>query len=358
MQTELTKMLGIEHPVIQCGMANVVGPELVIAVCKAGGLGFLPTTTAPLDVYREQIRYIRSEVGNRPFGCNMSPLVPNAEKYLKIWMEEKVPVWGSGIRDPFSMYGIKKPTYCYYFPTVGSVKVGKKLVDKGLADAVITHGCEGGGHPGNIASTVLVPRAASEIKVPVIASGGFCDGRGLAAALALGADAVGMGTRFALAKESLLDPRAKDYYLSKNETDPIASKRFDGVKCNVIEGTKNAPYRGWISHPWSVFPELYKRYKETNMPFIDLCKLALYMQKLGMNPVQWLVGMRLFENGFQGDTEHGLFWSGQVVGEINKVETAADIVHSTVREAEELLSELDGKYGSKAAAKEELKMAV
>jgi enoyl-[acyl-carrier protein] reductase II len=350
MKTRVTELLGIKHPVIQCGMADVAGVEMVAAVCNAGGLGFLPMGNIPVDEYRNQIRRIKELVGNKPFGCNISPLVPGMERYVKVWIEEKVPVWGSAIRDPFSVLGIKKPTNVIYIPTIGKVSHGKKLEDKGLADAVITHGVEGGGHPGKLSSSVLVPKAAETLKIPVIAAGGFSDGRGLAAALAMGAEAVGMGTRFATSKESRIPIQGRNMYLATEEDVPVNSNRFDGVYCNVIEGDQIKPYRGWWTHPWSVPIELVRAKLSTKARWPELIGLALYMRKLKMNPVQWLVGMPIFEKGLiEGDIHRGLFWSGQVVGRIHDILSCEEIINQTVHEAEEIINSMYQRFGANPA---------
>lgn len=345
MKTRITELLGIKHPIIQSAMANVVGPELVAAVCNAGGIGFLPVTNMPFEEYRNQIRKIKELVGNKPFGCNISPLLPSADKYVKIWIEEKVPVWGSAIRDPFSMLNIKKPKDVIYIPTVGALRQGKKLQDLGLADAVITHGVEGGGHPGKLSSSVLVPKVAETLKIPVIAAGGFADGKGLAAALALGAEAISMGTRFALAQESLIPENVKKMYLATSEDEPNLSAKYDGVKCNVIEGDKIKPYRGWKTHPWDILPELFRNKKSTGVSWGRLIGQGLMIKKMKIDPIQMLVGFPIFERGLlKGDIHRGLFWTGQVVGRINEVLTSEEIINRTVREAEETIKSMYQRF--------------
>ncbi len=345
MKTRLTELLGIKHPIIQCGMANVVNPKMIVAVAEAGGLGFLPLANITVDEYREQIRWIKEHIGNKPFGVNVSPLVPHIRDYVDVWIEEKVPVWGSAIRDPFSFLGIDKPKDVIYIPTIGRVHHGTRLVQKGLADAVIIHGQEGGGHPGKLGTTVLTMKAVEKLDIPVVASGGFTDGRGLAAALAMGAEGIGMGTRFAISAESTIPLEAMEWLKTKSEDDPIRSNKYDGVFCNVIQGDGIGKHRTWKAHPWKIPFSMYKETKATHPGFKELWKLARFMWKIGMDPIQWCDGMPKFEQGLlQGDTNKGLFWSGQAIGRIDKVLSCREIIESTVAEAEQIIAGMHKRF--------------
>lgn len=347
MKTRLTELLGIKHPIIQPGMANVATPELVAAVCNAGGLGFLPLSYVNPDQYRQQIRRIKELVGNKPFGCNMSPLFPGAKRYVDIWIEEKVPVWGSAIRDPFRLLGIKKPKGVIYIPTLGNVKQAKRLEELGLADAMLAHCVEGGGHPGKLAASVFIPKAAETLKIPVIAAGGFSDGKGLAAVLAMGGEGIAMGTRFAMTKESQLPEEVKKRYLATEEDEPNLSAIYDGIACNALEGTKIRPYRGWWTHPWDILPDMFHNKKAIEASWGQLIKQARDLQKMGVSPVQFLVGMSKFEKGLaKADMGRGLFWCGQVVGRIHDIPTCQELVERTVREAEETIKNLYQRFGT------------
>lgn len=338
-------MLGIEHPVFQAAMGGVTTPEMVAAVTNAGGLGCYAISNVPVDQYREDIRKIKSLVGNKPFACNISPLVPNACDYIKVWLDEKVPVWESALRDPFSTFGIKKPTDVYYIPKIGKVRHGKSLVKKGLADAVIVHGQEGGGHPGKLSSSVLVPRSVEEISVPVIASGGFDYKRGLATALCLGADGVELGTRFACSSESGIFSQGREVYFRSGEDDIVYGNQFDGVFCNVLEGEHKKGYRSWKWHPWLVPGAAWAATRATKPSFGELWALTRRMWGMKLSAVQWCVGMVDFMKGMQGpNAEDGLYWSGQVVGSVNEEMTCKEIVELTVANAEKLLSDLYAQF--------------
>lgn len=345
MKTRLTELLGIKHPIIQPGMSNVADPDLVAAVCNAGGLGFLPLNPLPPEGLRQQIRRVKELIGNKPFGCNISPLIPGARRYIDVWIEEKVPVWGSAIRDPFRSLGIKKPKDIIYIPTVGNPRQAKRMEELGLADAVLVHCVEGGGHPGRIAASIFVPKAAEMLKIPVVAAGGFCDGRGLAAVLAMGGEGVAMGTRFATTKESRLSEEVKKLYLAAQEETPNLSKVYDGVACNTIEGDKIRPYRGWWTHPWDILPDFFHQKKALGADMGQMFTEAGDLRRMGVNPIQFLVGMRKFERGlYDGDVHRGLFWSGQVVGRINDIPTCQELIERTVREAEEIIKTLYQRF--------------
>jgi NAD(P)H-dependent flavin oxidoreductase YrpB (nitropropane dioxygenase family) len=345
MKTRLTELVGIQYPIIQPGMANVAEPELVAAVCNAGGLGFLPLGSVSPEDLRRRIRRVKELVGSKPFGCNMSPLMPGARRVIDIYIEEKVPVWGSAIRDPFRSLGLKKPRDIIYIPTVGNVRQAKRLEELGLADAAIVHCVEGGGHPGKLAASVFIPKAAQTLKIPVIAAGGFCDGRGLAAAITLGAEGVAMGTRFALTKESRLPEEVKKRYLATDEDEPNLSKIYDGITCNAIEGNKIRPYRGWLTHPWDILPDFLYQKKTVGISFMEMVTQARDLIKMGVNPIQHLVGMRKFQKGLvEGDLEKGLFWVGQVIGRINDIPTCRELIERTVLEAEETIKSMYTRF--------------
>ena len=288
-------------------------------------------------------------MGNKPFGVNASPLAPHVDKYIQVWVDEKVPVWGSAMRDPFSILGIKKPTDVYFIPTIGAPRHAASMIRKGLPDAVITHGQEGGGHPGSLSSAVLIPRTREVAgDLPIIASGGFADGRGLAAALTMGADAVGMGTRFAVSKESALTKHALNVYLDRDITAPKNSKKYDGISCNVIEGKNIGTWRTWKAHPWQVLSAMIKNTKVTKPEFGELMRVARLMWKMKADPLQWNVGMPTFDKGMKAqsevEAESALYWAGQCVGLINEVKNSKEIVEETVAEAERILAETYGKY--------------
>lgn len=343
MKTRVTELLGIKHPIVQSGMALVASPELVVATCNGGGLGILASMLVSPEKLRDQIRWIREQVGNKPFAVNIVPMRPRYESYIKVILEEKVQVWSSGLRDPFGLVNMKKPETVKYLPTVGAVRQAIKVEKEG-ADAVIVQGLEAGGHASLIATTVLIPEVVEAVKIPVIAAGGFCDGKGLAAALALGAEGIAMGTRFATAQESPLPLKLKEEYLKAQDRDATLSAVWDGMPERVLRGKKMEHYRGWWTHPWEMVPNFIDAKTKYNATIGDLWKTAGYIRAMGGSIPQYLAGMEKARRTMEtGDIVNGYTPSGQVVGRIKDIATCKEIIERTVREAEQIIKSLPGK---------------
>ena len=187
MKTRITELLGIEEPVIQGGMAWVAEYHLAAAVSEAGGLGIIGAASAPPEVVREQIRKVKERT-SKPFGVNVMLMNPNAPEVAKVVVEEQVPVVTTGAGNPAKVMSLWKEAGVKVIPVVASVAMAKLMV-RGGADAVVAEGMESGGHIGSTTTMALVPQVADAIDAPVIAAGGIADGRGMAAAFMLGAEA-------------------------------------------------------------------------------------------------------------------------------------------------------------------------
>ena len=207
METRITKLLGIEYPVIQGGMAWVATHELASSVSNAGGLGIIGAGGAPADWVRDQIRKAKEET-NRPFGVNVMLMNPEADLIAEVIAEEKVQVVTTGAGNPGKYIELWKNAGVKIIPVVASVALAK-MMERGGADAVIAEGTESGGHIGAQTTMTLVPQVVDAVNIPVIAAGGIADGRGFAAAFALGAEAVQVGTRFVASKESIVHENYK-----------------------------------------------------------------------------------------------------------------------------------------------------
>ena len=259
-------------------------------------------------------------------------------------LKEKVPVWSSGLRDPFAMTNISKPENVIFIPTVGNVKQALKM-EKAGADAVIVQGLEGGGHAGRIASTVLIPEVVKAVNIPVIAAGGFCDGRGLVAALALGADGIAMGTRFAITQESPLPLPLKPEYLKADDIDAVLSTVWDGLPMRVIRGEKMKRYRGWWTRFWQIIPSLLAVKKIYKASWRDMLTTANIVRQIHASLPQFLAGMEMYRRAFlTGNIERAYSPAGQVVGRIEDLPTCHEVIQHTVIEAEEIVRSLHSKY--------------
>jgi enoyl-[acyl-carrier protein] reductase II len=233
LKTRITEILGIRHPILQGGMAWITGWEMAAAVCEAGGLGTIAAATMEPQELIESIRRIR-KVTNRPFAINIPLRLPTAQRAVEIAVEEQVPVIVSSAGDPLLHAEKIKRRGITLFQVVFSVDMVKRCNQSGV-DGIIAMGAEGGGNisPAEISTLVLVREVVQETDLPVVAAGGICDGKGLAAALALGAEGIQMGTRFLATREATVHERYKQAILDAIDTDTIMTGRTTGLQFRV-----------------------------------------------------------------------------------------------------------------------------
>lgn len=307
-RTPVCDLLGIEHPILQGGMAWVATAELVSAVSEAGALGILGAGNAPPEWVREQIQAIRSRT-EKPFGVNVPMFSPTVRETLQVCVEERVPVvtTGAGSSGPF--IPMLKEAGIKVVPVVASVALAKRLVRAG-ADAVIAEGMESGGHVGDICTLPLVPQVVDAVDVPVLAAGGFADGRGLAAALALGAAGIQMGTRFICTEECIAHPNYKQRIVQANDRATIVTGHALGHPVRAIRNPMT-----------TYFAELERKgVDEAELIALGTGKLRLAVE--------------------QGDVEQGSLMAGQVAGLIREVVSVRDLIQRTVAEAEAAIQRL------------------
>lgn len=240
MKTELTKILGIEYPVIQGGMAWVGEYHLAAAVSEAGGLGIIGAASAPAETVREQVRKAR-ELTDKPIGVNVMLLNPNAEEVARVVVEEGVKVVTTGAGSPAKFMGMWKEAGVKVLPVVASVAMAK-LMERAGADAVIAEGMESGGHIGSATTMTLVPQVVDAVSIPVVAAGGIADGRGFAAAFMLGAQGVQMGTRFVVAKESIVHENYKQKVIRAKDIDSEITGTSTGHPVRQIRNQMTREY--------------------------------------------------------------------------------------------------------------------
>ena len=308
LKTALTELVGITHPILQGGMAWVATWELAVAVSEAGGLGILGAGNAPLDFVREQVGKVKERT-SRPFGVNVPMFSPYVDEVMALCMEERVPVVTTGAGNPSTYIAPLKRAGITVIPVVASAAFARRLERSG-ADAVIAEGEESGGHIGSVSTMALVPRVVDAVSIPVIAAGGLGDGRGLAAALALGAAGIQMGTRFICTDECIAHINYKKAIVRANERSTMVTGHSVGHPVRCI---RNPMIRE--------FEELERR--------------GVSEQEI----IEFGTG-RLRKAAMEGDVTHGSVMAGQVAGLVREIVPAGEVVARTVAEAEALLSRL------------------
>ncbi|MFE6332585.1 NAD(P)H-dependent flavin oxidoreductase [Streptomyces sp. NPDC057798] len=232
METALTRLVGVRHPLVQTGMGWVAGPRLVSATADAGALGILASATMTVDRLREAVREVKSRT-DAPFGVNLRADASDAGDRVQVIIDEGVRVASFALAPSPGLIAELKEAGVLVIPTVGARRHAEKVAGWG-ADAVIVQGGEGGGHTGEVATTVLLPQVVDAVRIPVVAAGGFFDGRGLVAALAYGAAGVAMGTRFLLTSDSTVPDAVKARYLAATVRDVTVTTAVDGLPHRML----------------------------------------------------------------------------------------------------------------------------
>ncbi|TQK43852.1 NAD(P)H-dependent flavin oxidoreductase YrpB (nitropropane dioxygenase family) [Streptomyces sp. SLBN-118] len=232
METALTKLTGIRHPIVQTGMGWVAGPRLVSATARAGALGILASATMTVDELRRSVREVASRT-DAPFGVNLRADAGDARDRVRIIIDEGVRVASFALAPSRDLIAELKDAGVIVIPSIGARRHAEKVAAWG-ADAVIVQGGEGGGHTGDVATTVLLPQVVDAVGIPVVAAGGFHDGRGLVAALAYGAAGIAMGTRFLLTSDSTVPDAVKAKYLAATVRDVTVTTAVDGLPHRML----------------------------------------------------------------------------------------------------------------------------
>ncbi len=305
MQTRISKLLKTEYPILQGGMAWVAEYHLAAAVSNAGGLGIIGAASAPPEVVREQIRKTK-ELTKNPFGVNVMLLNPNAPEVAQIVVEEGVKVVTTGAGNPGKFMKAWKEAGVVVIPVVASVAMAK-MMERGGADAVIAEGMESGGHIGSQTTMTLVPQVADAVSIPVIAAGGIADGRGIAASFLLGAEGVQMGTRFLVAKESIVHPNYKERVIKARDIDSEVTGMSTGHPIRVL---RNAMSREYL------------KMEQEGATFEELEHLTLGSLRKAV---------------IDGDVVNGSLMAGQSAGMVKKEQTCEEIMQEIVKEAEQLM---------------------
>lgn len=314
-RTALCDLLGIEYPIIQGGMAWVSTAELAAAVSEAGGLGVIGSGAAPPEWLREQLGLAR-QLTKKPFGVNVMLRSPYVEEIMAILREEPVAVVTTGAGNPGKYVPGLRDVGTKVIPVVSSVALAKRLA-RGGVDALIAEGMESGGHIGELTTLALVPQVVEAVDIPVIAAGGIYNGRGLLAALALGAVGVQMGTRFMCATECTIHPRVKEFVLKAKDRDTAITGASSG---HPVRALRNKLTRR------------YEELEEQGAPFEVLEKLGVGSLRLAM---------------VEGDVENGTVMAGQICAMVKEVQPAREIIMEIISGAAGLLEGLCGQVAKK-----------
>ena len=305
MDTRISQLLGTSYPVIQGGMAWVAEYHLAAAVSNAGGLGLIGAASAPAEVVREQIREAK-KLTDRPCGVNVMLLNPNAEDVARIVIEEGVKVVTTGAGSPAKFISAWKEAGVVVIPVVASVAMAK-MMERAGADAVIAEGMESGGHIGSQTTMTLVPQVVDAVEIPVIAAGGIADGRGVAAAVMLGAEGVQLGTRFVVAKESIVHPNYKERVIRAKDIDSEVTGMSTGHPIRVLRNQMS---------------RIYQKMEKEGASFEELEQLTLGSLRKAV---------------IDGDVVGGSLMAGQSAGLVKKEQTCAEIIEELMTEADALL---------------------
>ncbi|MTI84553.1 MAG: enoyl-[acyl-carrier-protein] reductase FabK [Firmicutes bacterium] len=309
MRTSICDLLNINYPIVQGGMAWVSTAPLVAAVSNAGGLGIIGAGQAPPEYVQEQIQQAK-RLTDKPFGVNVMLMSPYVDDIINVLIEEKVHVVTTGAGNPGKYVKPLQDVGCKVIPVVASVALARRLVRSGI-DALIAEGRESGGHVGDLGTLPLVPQVVEAVEVPVIAAGGIYDGKGMVAALALGAQGVQMGTRFMSAQECAIHPKVKECLVKAKDRDTVVTGVSTGHPVRVL---KNKLSRQ--------FEELEKK-----------CAAPEEIEKLGVG--------RLRSAMVDGDVEFGSVMAGQVCAMIKEIQPAGEIIKQIVDEARNIISQLE-----------------
>ena len=345
MRTALTELVGVQHPIVQTGMGWVAGPRLVTATADAGGLGILASATMTFDELVAAIDEVQART-SRPFGVNLRADAADASDRVDLLIERRVRVASFALAPKQEFIERLKDAGVVVVPSIGAAKHARKVADWG-ADAVIVQGGEGGGHTGGVATTLLLPSVIDAIDIPVIAAGGFFDGRGLVAALAYGAAGIAMGTRFLLTRESTVPDEVKRLYLERDLNGTVVTTRVDGMPHRVLR-TELVDHLEKSSRAVGLYHAVRNagRFKRmTKLRWRDIVREGVATKHAKEQTWSQLVmaantPMLLRAGLVEGNTHAGVLASGQVVGMLDDLPSCADLIGGIVAEAEAIIGKL------------------
>lgn len=310
MKTRITELLEIDYPILQGGMAWVAEYHLAAAVSEAGGLGLIGAASAPPEVVRAQIREAK-KLTDKPFGVNVMLLNPNAEEVAKVVVQEDIKIVTTGAGSPEKYMAMWKEAGVKVIPVIASVAMAKRMERIG-ADAIVAEGMESGGHIGSTTTFTLVPQVVDAVSIPVIAAGGIADGRGFAASMMLGAEAVQIGTRFVVAKESIVHENYKKKIITAKDIDSEITGSSTGHPIRVLRNQMTREY------------------------------LKLEREGASFEELEYLTLGSLRKAVMEGDVVNGSLMAGQIAGLVKKEQSCSEIIQEIMSEAKVLLMKKHG----------------
>ncbi|KOG54527.1 2-nitropropane dioxygenase [Streptomyces virginiae] len=351
MRTAFTELVGVEHPVVQTGMGWVAGPRLVSAAANAGALGILASATMTLEQLRSAVREVKSRTPEgTPFGVNLRADAGDAAERARLIIDEGVRVASFALAPSKELIARLRDAGVVVIPSIGARRHAEKVAAWG-ADAVIVQGGEGGGHTGDVATTVLLPQVVDAVDIPVIAAGGFGDGRGLVAALAYGAAGIAMGTRFLLTSDSTVPDAVKAEYLRATVKDVTVTTAVDGLPHRMLRtelvdsleraGRTRALVRA-VRHAAG-----FRKLSGLSWPQMVRDGLAMKHGKdLSWSQVLLAANtpMLLKASMVEGRTDLGVMASGQIAGVIDDLPSCAELVSRVMAEAHQALEALEALH--------------
>jgi NAD(P)H-dependent flavin oxidoreductase YrpB (nitropropane dioxygenase family) len=343
-ETAFTRLVGVRHPVVQTGMGWVSGSRLTAATAEAGGLGILGSATMTYPELSDAIKETKRRT-DKPFGVNLRADAVDAPERIQLLIDENVRVASFALAPRPDMIARLKDAGVLVIPSVGAARHAAKVAAWG-ADAVIVQGGEAGGHTGSVPTTLLLPSVVDTVDIPVIAAGGFFDGRGLVAALAYGATGIAMGTRFLLTKESTVPDAVKQAYLASGLTDTVVTTRIDGrphrvLRTALIDELERRPARSLLHAVRSA-----ARFRAlTGLSWPAMIREGVAMRR--GNDLSWAqvlmaanTPMLLRSGLVDGRTDAGVLAAGQVVGLLNDLPSCHEVITGIVEQAHEIIRDL------------------
>ena len=345
-RTPICDLFGVRHPIVQTGMGFVSGAKLTAATANAGGLGILASATMSTKELEQEIQATK-ELTGEPFGVNLRADAADVDDRIALLIREQVRVASFALAPRPELIARLKDAGAVVVPSIGARRHAEKVAAWG-ADAVIVQGGEGGGHTGTVPTSLLLPQVVDAVDIPVIAAGGFFDGRGLVAALAYGASGIAMGTRFLLTSDSPVPEIILQRYLRSAVTDTVVTDALDGVPQRVLRTpfVDSLVRGGRIGRLARGVRSAAAFHRLSGTPWRDMVREGLAMRQAhGLKLEQVLLAantpMLLKSAMVDGRPDLGVMASGQVAGLIDDLPSCAELIERIVGEAEAVLDQLN-----------------